>query len=223
MNPVLKLLKQTKAQALVLTVIIASAQFATAASSDMSASNSERLKIVPSLGYSYFNISGSSSDFKSKSGSSAAVLVQMPMTSNLEVESGLEYLETGAKQSLDFGFLSLDTAQLEVKQLAVPVRAKYIFNPASQGTHYFGKAGLTPTYVIGAKMNALGQSSDVKSTLNDLGLLTQAGLGADWGLDSITGRISFDFTYSYGLTKVFKDADGRSTGFQLQLGYAFML
>lgn len=223
MNAFQKLVRTTRTQVLALAVLAAAPQWSPAAESTGLAAQSDRMKIVPSLGYSYFNITGSSSDFKSKSGNSAAVLVQLPVGSALEVESGLEYLETGAKQSIDFGFLSLDTAKLDVKQLAIPIRAKYTFNPDSNGTRYFGKAGLTPTYLMSAKLDGLGQSTDVKSSINDLGLLGQAGLGADWGLDAIAGRVTFDFTYSYGLTKVFKDDDGRSSGFQLQLGYAFML
>lgn len=216
MNPFLKAVQRTKPYVVALTVLATLPQWASAA-------EASRMKIVPSLGYSYFNITGGAGDYKSKSGSSAAILAQMPMGANLEIESGLEYLETGAKQTLDFGFLSLDTAKLEVKQLAIPIRAKYNFNPDAPGTRYFAKAGLTPTYLLSAKVEGLGESTDVKSSMNDIGFLSQAGVGADWGLEAIAGRISFDFTYSYGLTKVFKDEDGRSTGFQLQLGYVYAL
>jgi Outer membrane protein beta-barrel domain len=222
MNPFLKAVKRTKNHMLALAVLATLPQWSSAAESFSGAQNN-KMKIVPSLGYSYFNITGGTVDYKSKSGSSAAVLVQMPMNSDFEIESGLEYLETGAKQTLDFGFLSLDTAKLDVKQLAIPIRAKYNFNPASTGTRYFAKAGVTPTYLLSAKVEGLGESTDVKSSMNDIGFLGQAGLGADWGLDAITGRITFDFTYSYGLTKAFKDVDGRSSGFQLQLGYAFAM
>lgn len=216
MNPFLKIVQKTKAHMVALAVLATLPQWAKAA-------ETSAIKIVPSLGYSYFNISGSSFDFKSKSGNSVAVLAQMPMGANLEIESGLEYIETGAKKTFDIGFLSVDTAKFDVKQLAIPIRAKYNFNPDSTGTHYFAKAGLTPTYLLSAKLEVPGETSDVKSSMNDIGFLSQAGLGADWGLESIAGRVSFDFTYSYGLTKVFKDEDGRSTGFQLQLGYVYAL
>lgn len=222
MSPFLKIVQNTKTQMLVLALLAALPHGAFATES-VSSAPSERMKIVPSLGYSYFNITGTSADYKSKSGNSAAVLLQIPMNPELEVESGLEYIETGAKQSIDLGFLSYDTAKLDVKQLAIPVRAKYNFNPTATGTHYYAKAGLIPTYLMSAKLEVFGDSRDAKSSMNDLGLLTQAGFGADWGLEAMAGRIAFDFTYSYGLTKVFKDFDGRSTGFQLQLGYAFML
>lgn len=225
MNPFLKFVQTSKTHVLALAVLAAAPQWSNAAESSNFSAHSERMKIVPSLGYSYFNITGSSSDFKSKSGGSGAILVQMPMSAELEIESGLEYLETGAKQTYDLGWgLSIDTAKLEVKQLTIPIRAKYNFNPHSNGTRYFAKAGLTPTYLMSAKMETPGGSSEsVKSAMKDLGFLGQAGFGADWGIDAITGRITFDFTYSYGLTKVFKDEDGRSSGFQLNLGYAFLL
>lgn len=225
MNQILKLFMKSRSQAFALAVVATTSQLVFAAQDTMSASNSDRLKLVPSLGYSYFNITGSSSDFKSKSGSSAAVLVQMPMATSLEFESGLEYLETGAKLSADAGDgWSYELAKITVQQLAIPLRAKYNFNPESTGTRYFGKAGLTPTYLMSAKSETfLVGSENIKSSMNDIGVLTQAGLGADWGVDAITGRVSFDLTYSYGLTKVFKDSDGRSTGFQLNLGYVFLL
>ncbi len=226
MKPFLQSVKSSKIKVLVLAVCLGAVpQLALAeANESVSSPRAEQWKIVPTLGYSYFNIQGASAAYKSKSGSSAAVLAQMPMMGGqIELESGLEYLETGAKQTLDFGFFSIDAMTIDIKQIAVPLRAKYIFNPETTSTRWYGKAGLTPTYVVGAKAEVPGASSDIKSDLNDIGVLTQVGLGADWGIDAVTGRVSLDLTYSYGLTKVFKNSDGRATGFQVQAGYAFAL
>ncbi len=197
-----------------------------AVNESLSQSRADALKIVPTLGYSYFNIEGSAMNLKSKSGNSAAVLVQMPMMGGqVELESGLQYLESGAKESFDLGSgFSLTTMEINIKQIAIPLNAKYIFNPASEGTHWFGKAGLTPTYLVGAKEDStFGGSQDVKSEMNTIGLLTQAGVGADWGVEAIMGRVSLDLTYNYGLTKVFKNQDGHATGYQVQAGYAIAL
>ena len=218
--------KMTKgSQGLILAACLSALpQMVCAASSESSMANSSNLKIVPTLGYSYFNIQGSSSDYKSKGGNSVAVLAQMPMGGSVELESGLEYLETGAKQSVDFGFLSLDTLTVTIKQLTVPLRAKYIFNPSSSGTRWYGKGGVTPTFVMSASADVPGAgSTDIKSDLNTFGILAQAGLGADWGLESIGGRVNLDVTYSQGLTKVFKEDSGRAAGFQIAAGYAFSL
>ncbi len=216
-----------KTVAILAVCIFASAQasFAETNEAETSSATLNQLKIIPSVGYSYFNITGSDDNYKSKSGGSAAALVQYPLMQSLEIESGLEYLETGAKQTLDFGIFSLDTATLEMQQLTIPLRAKYTFNPQSENTQYYGKAGITPTYLMSAKMDSFtGSSADVKSTLNEWGLLTQAALGADWKLETVSGRVSFDLIYSYGLTKVFKDnSNGRLTGFQAQLGYVVSL
>ncbi len=227
MKTFLKSVKSSQVKVLVLATCLAAApHFAFAETNQsVSAKPTEQLKIVPSLGYSYFNIQGADADYKSKGGNSAAVLVQMPMAGGqVELESGLEYLETGAKQTVDFAGLSFEVSSLEFKQIAIPLRAKYIFNPASEGTHWFGKAGVTPTYVVGAKSSDIfGASSDIKSEMTELGVLTQAGIGADWGIEAVAGRVSLDLTYNYGLTKVFKNADGRATGYIVQAGYAISL
>ncbi len=221
----LKFVKGIQAKVLVLACLAVIPQLALAVTNQVvSSAGHDELKLVPSLGYSYFNIQGATADYKAKGGNSAGILVQMPMTdSAIELESGLEYLETGAKQTFDFGFLSIDAATLSIGQLAVPLRAKYIFNPTGAGTHWYGRAGLTPTYVMSAKSDVMGQSADVKSDVNSFGVLTQAGIGAEWSNDMIPGRITMDLTYSYGLTKVFKIADGKASGFQLQAGYSFHL
>lgn len=227
MKTFLKSAKGSQVKVLVLAACLSAIpQLAVAATNEsIGSSHTEQLKIVPTLGYSYFNIQGSAQDYKSKGGNSLAVLAQMPlMGGQMEVESGLEYLETGAKQTVDFGFFSLDAVTINIKQLAVPLRAKYVINPTAEGTRWYGKAGLTPTFVMAAKADvAGGDSTDIKSELNSIGLLTQAGFGADWGVAAVAGRVSLDFTYSYGLTKVFKNEDGRATGFQIQAGYAFNL
>jgi hypothetical protein len=183
----------------------------------------EKLKLVPSLGYTYFNIQGGDTAYESKGGSSAAVLIQMPMNADLELESGLEYIETGAKQSVSFGIFSFDTSNITIKNLAIPLRAKYSFNTTqAEGTHWYGKAGLTPTYVMAAELESMGTTQDIKSELNSFNILTQAGVGADWQV-TMGGRVNVDFSYNYGLNKVSKNDNGRAAGFQLQAGYSIEL
>jgi hypothetical protein len=229
MNPLSQTIKKSqtgiKIVATILACLTAAPQMSLAASNESVLKNNEQMKIVPTLGYTYFNIQGTSADYKAKGGNSAAVLLQIPMMNgNLDIESGIEYLETNARLSAEFGFLSIDLATLAVKQIAVPIRAKYTFNPEAQGTHWFGKGGLTPTYLMSAKQDDInGVSTDLKSEMTSIGLLTQAGVGADWGFGNAPGRMSVDVTYSYGLTKAFKSEGGRAAGFQVQAGYAINL
>ena len=232
MKPFLKISSPIDVKTVALAVCLSALpQLSQAApSSSTSASKFNSMKIVPSLGYTYFNIQGAALDpsvtNSSKGGSSAGVLVQLPMMGkSLELETGLEYLETGAKQSADlFSIFSITLSETEINHIAIPVRAKYNFNPSSEGTQWYGKAGLTPTFVMTAKNTSLGSEViDIKSDVNPFGVLTQAGIVADWALGLAGGRVSVDFSYNYGLTKVFKDAGGTSTGYLLQAGYIFSL
>lgn len=185
--------------------------------------SSDKLKLVPSLGFTYYNIQGSNSDFKAKGGSSAAVLVQMPIDNDFVFETGLEYFEAQAKLSETFGMFEMEYATLKINYLAIPLRAIYNFNqPSSEGTHWFGKAGLTPSYVMSAKLDSIVASGDVKSDLNTMTFLAHAGVGADWQV-SMGGRVSTDLTYNYGLNKYSKEDNGVIAGIQVQVGYSIEL
>lgn len=178
-----------------------------------------KIKIVPSLGYTYFNISGANSSYKATSGSLAGVLAQVPMDKTLTLESGLEYVETGAKQSMSFGWLELDTAQIKVASLAIPLRAKYMFNAEEvESTRYYIKGGLTPLLMMSAKLETGAESTDIKSELNNFDILTQAGFGGEWLMSG--GHVNLDLSYNYGLTKVSKTEGGRNVGWVVQAGYA---
>lgn len=208
---------------MITTLIFALACTQAFATEQITAGPANKMKLVPSLGYTYFNIQGGSQKYESKGGNSAAVLVQMPVQTDLEFETGLEYIETGAKQSASLGLFSFDTTTVTVTNLALPLRLKYAFNsPHSEGTHWYGKAGLTPAYVMTAKVESMGSSEDIKSDLNSINFLTQAGIGADWQV-AMGGRVNLDLSYNYGLNKVSKSDDGHSVGYQLQAGYSIEL
>lgn len=193
----------------------------------------DSIKLVPTLGYNYMTIEGAdvivgsgadsySTEFKAKGGSSAAVLAQMPLgDGHWAFESGLEYMEAVTKATIDFGFLSMEVGQYKMTNLAVPLRAKYLFNPANANdSRFFLKAGVTPTYLMSFKGEDItGQTSNDKSSLNEFGALAQMAVGGDWASGFYKGRISADLAYNYGLTKVFKQGNGRAAGYQLQLGY----
>lgn len=205
------------------TLAFCASTYASEQVSTSRSSANDKMKLVPSLGYTYFNIQGSQAEYKSKGGNSAAVLIQMPVDTSWEFETGLEYLEANAKQSVSLGIFELETTSINVSNLAIPLRMKYSFNAVpSEGTHWYGKAGLTPTYIMSAKMETLEGSQDIKSDLNAFNILTQAGVGADWAV-GMGGRIAVDLSYNYGLMKVSKNDDGRVTGFQLQAGYSIEL
>lgn len=201
------------------------------------ATGSSALTLKPSLGYTYFNIQGAAAgaqvegeegevaglDYKYKGGNSAGVIAQYALDDAFEVELGLEYVETGAKVGLDLNdFISLTAAELTVGSLFVPIRAKYNFNPKSDGTRFNVRAGLAPTYLLSAKSKeSFGETRDIKSEMNSFGVMTQVGLGMDWQI--LSGRLAADFNYNYGLTKIFKDTNGKSVGYQLALGYVLSL
>ncbi|MBC7752634.1 MAG: PorT family protein, partial [Moraxellaceae bacterium] len=183
----------------------------------------DRLKLIPTVGFTYFNIQGSNSDFKAKSGSSVAALVQLPVDSDFVFETGLEYFEAQAKLSETFGMFEIEYATLKINYLAIPLRAIYNFNqPASQGTHWFAKAGITPSYVMSAKLDSVVGSGDVKSDLNSMTYLAHFGGGADWQV-AMGGRLSTDLTYNYGLNKYSKEDSGVIAGINVQVGYSIEL
>lgn len=221
MKALLKTMKSVPAKVLLMTCLCTAHNMAQAADAESRTSGSytDNLKFVPSLGYSYFNITGAEDSYSSKGGSSAALLVQKMFSPTLSVESGLQYLEAGAKQTLDFGFFSLDALVVDIKMLTIPVRAQYLLNPTSTGARYFGKAGLAATYVLGAQVESMGQTADIKEDLNALGAFAQVGLGADWEVAS-QSRVNLDVTYNYGLTKIFKNGNGKLAGLEVQAGYA---
>jgi len=187
-----------------------------------------RIKIIPTLGYTNFKLSGMRSEgsdtnslsFKSKGGNSIGVLSQIPIDEKLDFETGLEYFESGGSYTLDSGFFSLTLAELKLSYLAIPLRAKYMFNsPNTEGFRYYGKGGITATYLTQAKYETfLGTSQDVKSDMNSVDVLLNGGVGLDW--QAAGGRANFDFNYNYGTQKVSKSAGGKAEGFMLQLGYA---
>lgn len=189
----------------------------------------DSIKLVPTLGYNYMtiegasaNVGGASLEYKAKGGSSAAILAQMPVgDGHFQFESGLEYMESVSKASVDFGFLSMEVAQFKMTHLAIPLRAKYLFNPANgNDSRFFMKAGVTPTYLMSFKSSDIGGASSAdKSSFNDVGALAQVGIGGDWATSFYKGRITMDLAYNYGLTKVFKEGNGRTAGYQLQAGY----
>lgn len=196
----------------------------------LGASKSE-FSLKPSLGYTYFNIQGASTEvsgdadgsleYNYKGGNSAGVIAEYSISEAFELEAGLEYVETGAKLAANFGILSLNFGELKVNSLFVPLRAKYNFNPSSTGTRFSARAGLAPTFLLAAKSEYLGESTNVKSSFNSFGLMSQVGLGFDW--DIVGGRLAADLNYNYGLTKTFKEGSGKTVGYQMSVGYIFSL
>lgn len=197
----------------------------------LSATKSE-FSLKPSLGYTYFNIQGASVstlseegeqglDYNYKGGNSAGVIGQYAINDKFEIEAGLEYVETGAKIAVNYDFISINLGELKVNSLFVPVRAKYNFNPSSTGTRFSARAGVSPTYLLSATTETLGDSQNVKNDFNSFGLMSQVGLGFDW--DIVGGKLAADLNYNYGLTKTFKNSNGKTIGYQMSVGYIFNL
>lgn len=200
------------------------------ASQQSKASFGKDIKLAPTLGFNYLNISdakseGNSIDYKSKGGNSIGVTAQLPLADQqLLVETGLEYMESSSKLSAEYGIFSLEYQTLKMSHLAIPLRAKYLFSDAaSSDTRFYAKGGLMPTLLLSAKTKTLDGETDSKSDMNSLGLYAQAGIGGDWATSFYNGRVSVDLMYNYGLTKVFKEEGGRSSGLSLIAGYIIEL
>jgi hypothetical protein len=225
--------KQIKALALVAGLLAAMPYVSQAATQTSEIKFGREIKVTPTLGYNNLNIEGGSvqvegvgpSELKAKGGNSVGVLVQMPVkTRSLLFESGLEYMETSSKATIEALIFSFETLSLKMSHLAIPLRAKYVFgDSSSQDTRYFVKGGLMPTILMSAKTNTIDGEIDSKSNLNSMGLLAQAGLGGDWATSFYNGRVSLDLMYNYGLTKVFKEGSGRSSGISINAGYIIEL
>jgi Outer membrane protein beta-barrel domain len=212
-------MQKVKAVVLVSGLVIGLNAFAETSTYSGSAS---QYRIAPTLGYTYFNIQGDTVDYSFKSGNSIGVVGQMTLDQDSEIETGLEYMETGAKIAMDIGWFSLDVAELHINQLAIPFRYKYFLNAATENNfRYFFKGGLLATYVVKASLEATEEKQDVKSEINAFGGLANLGFGVDKNF--MGGKATLDLSYNYGVSKLMKNSNGRSVGYVLQASYAIAI
>lgn len=174
--------------------------------------NQETYAIVPMVGTTAYSLEGAPIESTSKGGVSAGVAYQKTLDNTWEAQIGLNYFETSAQ----LGFLA--PVDIEVKNIGIPMKAKYYFN--KQPTEVFSwylTGALTPSFIMAA--TAAGE--DIKSDVNSTALFGSAGVGTD--ITSDAGRLSVDLTYNRGLSQLNKNTDGYFAGWQLGLGYSIQL
>lgn len=183
------------------------------------------LTLVPEIGSTYFHITGADSGYRSANmvGASARFATSNP---RLNWSAGVQYLQTGYKLKEDFGIFTLNLADISMDYLAIPLKGEYmISDPASQGIRYFATAGLTPAYLLSARLKNLVDSTEKeKGIRNDMnGLDTLAGIGFGGRYDTNVGSFDLTFEYQKGLMNISKEENLKNEGFTAKAGYNFIL
>lgn len=174
------------------------------------AANSDKFSIAPQVGMTLFKVMGSGLD--SKAGSTAGMDVLIPLgVEGLRLQTGLNYLETGAKTSLLFA-----SAEFDLRYLTLPVLANWTFYQTSGRTDFYMKGGGIISQVVSAKAKTTvfgtTDEQDIKDQVNSNDILFTAGLGfttevfGDW-------RAGLDMSYVKGTKDVFKAQEGLAEGY----------
>jgi hypothetical protein len=180
-----------------------------------------KLTLVPEIGNTSFHVTGFNSKYRS--GNMIGAKARFT-TSNERLNwlVGAQYLQGGFKLAADFGFLSINVAEVSTDYLAVPVAAEYLLSaPNTTGVKYFVTGGLTPAYLLSARLNNLTDSEQkeqgIRSEMNGLDVLAGFGFGGRW--ESPIGVVEMGLDYQKGLRDVYKDLQSRNEGFMLKAGY----
>lgn len=170
------------------------------------------MAIAPIFGASSFNFSGSGMD--SRSGIVAGANVLLPTgISGLKFETGLNYLEAGAKTEMFFA-----SAETSLGYLAIPLLANWQFYKSSAGTELILKGGAYVTQLMSAKQKVQGfgmsEETDVKDQMSKNDIMLTAGFGGRWTIFSNL-QAAVDLNYVKGTMNTAKDVDGKSAGWIL--------
>ncbi|MGZ3745534.1 MAG: outer membrane beta-barrel protein [Pseudobdellovibrionaceae bacterium] len=170
------------------------------------------LSIVPVVGANSFNFHGSGMDSRSGIHAGADVLIPTSIQ-GLSFETGLNYLETGAKTEMFFA-----STEISLGYLAIPLLANWQFYKASSGTEWFLKGGTYLTQLMSAKQKTQvfgnSQETDFKDQMSNNDLMFTAGIGGRWTVFSNL-LVAVDFDYAKGMMNTAKNVDGKSEGWIL--------
>jgi len=171
-----------------------------------------KMSIAPVFGASSFNFSGSGMD--SRSGMLAGANVLIPTgVAGLQIETGLNYLEAGAKTQMLFA-----SAETSLGYLAIPVLANWQFYKSSAGTEFFLKGGAYVNQLMSAKQKTqifgTTDETDVKDQVASNDVMLNAGFGGRWTVFSNL-QAAVDLNYVKGTMNVSKSAEGKSEGWIL--------
>jgi hypothetical protein len=170
------------------------------------------ISIAPILGGNSFKIAGSGMD--SRSGSLVGVdVIFSSDTPSITWETGLNYLEAGAKTDMFFA-----STEYALGYLAIPLIANWNFYKTSGGSEFFVKGGGYLTQLMSAKQKTqvfgASQETDIKDLIAKNDIMITAGIGGRWGIyKDILVAVNFD--YAKGTVNTVKDNEGKSEGWIL--------
>ena len=168
-------------------------------------------------GLNLSNISLSSGDdeldFSDKIGFHVGLMADFGINENLSFRPGVLFSQRGAK--LDFLGIEVKT---NLTYIDIPLSFTYAFNSRESG--FFVEAGPNVQFLMSAKVEADGESEDVKEDFEslDFGLLIGAGY-------KVNSNLSFGVNYNLGLANIAKGAEDGVTAKNRNIGiyaaYAF--
>ncbi len=166
--------------------------------------------LAPTVGANSFKLSGSELDSRSGILAGAQILYATGIQ-GLKLETGINYLEAGAKTDAFFA-----SAEIALGYVAIPVIANWAFYQTSGGTELYAKAGAYVSYLMSAKQKTqvfgATDETDIKETMNSTDVLATVGFGGRWKVFGDM-QVSADVNYAKGMMNVVKAGDGKSEGF----------
>lgn len=180
------------------------------------------IAIAPKLGVTSFNIANSG--LGAKSGRTVGAEVLIPVGVNdLQVLTGINYLESGAKTNIFFA-----ESEIDLKYFTLPAMAQYSFLTLDTGAKFYAKAGVVAAKLLSAKQKAstiFGSSyeQDIKGSTNGLNIQANVGMGANFPVFEQKYRLGFDLTHVRGLNNTFRDQASKATGWILASSLAIPL
>lgn len=183
--------------------------------------HAESMTISPVIGLTSMSIKGSDIS-GSRSGSQLGAHLNFDVgVANMLLETGLLYMQAGAKNDA-----ILASTEYELDYLALPIGVQYNLSGDAK-SYWYLRGGATLAYLMSAKSKTtlLGSTTgggDIKDQTNSFDLMPYVGIGSMWEVGS-GGKLGLDFNYTRGLLKVFKDQASNNDGFIVNLSYGFSI
>lgn len=183
--------------------------------------------IAPHLGASSFTLKGSDMTGNKSGMTVGANVYKSTPIESLDMETGLLYMQAGAKQDYGSGLFTLGSIEYDLDYLAIPLGVKWTAaHFGNQGNNLYLKGGAMFAYLTSAKAKAsfLGSSAeeDLKDHTNKTDWLGYAGVGYTYNL-SFNMPLLVELNYLKGTQNVLDGMDAnKNEGFVLavQLGFS---
>jgi opacity protein-like surface antigen len=177
--------------------------------------SSAQFAVRAGLNLSNITFSGDDAEFEfsDKVGFHVGLMADFGINDNLSFRPGVLFSQRGAK--LDFLGLEVNT---NLTYIDIPLSFTYAFSSRESG--FFIEAGPNVQLLMSAKIEADGESEDVKDDFEslDFGLLIGAGY-------RVNSNLSFGVNYNLGLANIAKGAEDGETAKNRNIGiyaaYAF--